>query len=289
MDELLTDLRAETAELNAMVRGLDPAAWELPTPAEGWAVRDQIAHLAWFDDAATAAATDPEGFRAVLPAVLARGDSAVDELAAAARTLTAAQVHAWFRAARTRSLEAFARLDAGARLPWYGPDMSAASFVTARLMETWAHGQDVADALGVVRVPTPRLRHVATLGVRAMPYGFAVRGLPVPARPVRVELTMPDGSPWAAGPEDADDLVSGPMLDFCLLVVQRRHLADTALRVRGETARAWTAVAQAFAGPPGRGRPPRGEDRPPFAGGGGLLAGGGVPPGGSPGVSPGRT
>ncbi|MGV9776904.1 TIGR03084 family metal-binding protein [Streptosporangium sp. NPDC003464] len=258
LGELLADLRAETAELDAMVRGLDPAAWELPTPAEGWAVRDQISHLAWFDDAATAAATDPDGFRATLPAFLGRGYSAVDEIAAASRSLAPGQVHDWFRAARARGLEAFARLDPGVRLPWYGPDMSAASFVTARLMETWAHGQDVADALGLARVPTARLRHVATLGVRAMPYGFAMRGLP-PAGPIRVELTMPDGSPWTAGPAGAADVVRGPVLDFCLLVVQRRHLDDTSLELRGEGARAWARVAQAFAGPPGKGRAPLGS------------------------------
>ncbi|WP_436762113.1 TIGR03084 family metal-binding protein [Streptosporangium sp. V21-05] len=258
MDELLADLRAETAEFDAMIEGLGPDEWELPTPAEGWAVRDQVGHLAWFDDAATVSADDPGAFRAALPAFLARGDSAVDELAAASRGLTAAQLHEWFREARARGLESFARLDAGARLPWYGPGMSAASFVTARLMETWAHGQDVADALGVTRVPTARLRHVATLGVRAMPYGFAVRGLEPPSRPVRVELAMPDGSPWEAGPPDAADVVRGSMVDFCLLVVRRRHLADTSLQVRGETARTWTAIAQAFAGPPGKGRAPLG-------------------------------
>ncbi|HUR03577.1 MAG TPA: maleylpyruvate isomerase family mycothiol-dependent enzyme, partial [Nonomuraea sp.] len=129
------------------------------------------------------------------------------------------------------------------------------SFVTARLMETWAHGQDVADTLGVTREPTRRLRHVAMIGVRAMPYGFAVRNLPLPERPVRVELTMPDGTPWTAGPEDAADTVRGLMLDFCLLVTQRVHRDDTTLQITGETARAWMETAQAFAGPPGKGRP----------------------------------
>ncbi|MEV8632496.1 TIGR03084 family metal-binding protein [Streptosporangium sp. NPDC051023] len=259
MGELVADLRAETEELDGVIRGLDPAAWELPTPAEGWAVRDQISHLAWFDDAATVAATDPEAFRAARHAFLDQGESAIDELAAASRGLTSALLHDWFRVARARSLEAFAGLASATRLPWYGPDMSAASFVTARLMETWAHGQDVADALGVVRIPTARLRHVANIGVRAMPYGFAVRGLAPPADPIRVELTLPDGSSWTAGPIGAANLVKGTALDFCLLVVQRRHLDDTFLEVRGETARAWADIAQAFAGPPGRGRRPLGS------------------------------
>ncbi|WP_424530636.1 TIGR03084 family metal-binding protein [Sphaerisporangium viridialbum] len=255
MSELINDLRAESAELTAMIRGLDAADWARPTPAEGWDVQDQISHLAWFDDAATTAATDPGGFRAALPALMARGDSAVDEIAAAARSLSPEQVLDWFATARARSLDAFEKLDPRVRLPWYGPDMSAASFVTARLMETWAHGQDVADALEVARVPTARLRHVALLGARAMPYGFAMRGMDPPADPVRVELTLPDGTPWSHGPEDAGDLVRGPALDFCLLVTQRCNLADTGLSVRGRTATAWMSVAQAFAGPPGGGRP----------------------------------
>lgn len=254
MSQLIADLRAETAELGALISPLDAIGWELPTPAEGWSVRDQIAHLAWFDDAATTALTDPDGFRAARAALLARGEGAVDELVVAARSLTAPQVLEWFGTARARMIDALCRTEGGARLPWYGPDMSAASFVTARLMETWAHGQDVADALGISRMPSPRLRHVANLGVRAMPYGFAIRGLPTPAVPVRVELELPDGTSWTSGPPQAPDVVRGSALDFCLLVTQRCHFDDTSLEVTGEAARAWMSVAQAFAGPAGKGR-----------------------------------
>ncbi|GII80588.1 hypothetical protein Sru01_55700 [Sphaerisporangium rufum] len=255
MPDLLADLRAEGDELLAVLEPLGPAEWERPTPAAGWAVRDQVSHLAWFDDAATTAATDPEGFRAALPAFAARGEGAVDEIAAAARGLSPGQVIDWFRAARARSLAALAAVDPRARLPWYGPDMSAASFATARIMETWAHGQDVADALEITRVPTDRLRHIALLGARALPYGFVVRGLEPPAAPVRVELTLPGGGRFEHGPAGAADLVRGTALDFCLLVTRRRHRDDTALEVRGATAEAWLSVAQVFAGPPGADRP----------------------------------
>ncbi|WP_084957844.1 TIGR03084 family metal-binding protein [Thermoactinospora rubra] len=251
--ELLKDLREETASLERLLAPLRPGQWELPTPAEGWAIRDQVGHLAWFDEAATRAVADPAGFRKTLPAV---AETFVDELAEQARSIPVEGVLEWFRRARATMLETFATLGPKDRVPWYGPDMSAASFVTARLMETWAHGEDVAGALGVARPPTARLRHVAALGVRAMPYGFAVRGLPVPTEPVRVELTMPDGSRWSAGPPDAADRVTGSMLDFCLLVTQRVHRDDTDLEAQGDTAVAWLGVAQAFAGPPGKGRPP---------------------------------
>ncbi|MFI6496472.1 TIGR03084 family metal-binding protein [Nonomuraea typhae] len=258
MRELVADLRAETASLQALLSPLEPAGWELPTPAQGWAIRDQISHLAYFDDAAVTAAADPAAFRAAAAAL-----TSADEPVERARSMTPADVHAWFGTARAALLATLSGLDARRRLPWYGPDMSAASFATARLMETWAHGHDVADALGVTREPAPRLRHVATIGVRALPYSFVVRGLAVPERPVRVELTMPGGGLWTAGPEGVPDVVRGPMLDFCLLVTQRAHRDDTALEVSGETAAAWTAIAQAFAGPPGRGRAPSGKARMP--------------------------
>jgi uncharacterized protein (TIGR03084 family) len=137
--------------------------------------------------------------------------------------------------------------------------MAVASSITARIMETWAHGQDIADALGVTRMPTTRLRHVCDLGVRTRGFAFAVRGEPAPEAPVRVELAAPDGATWAWGPEDAADRVTGAALDFALAVTQRRHLDDTGLAVAGDGARRWMAIAQAFAGPPGRGRPPTGR------------------------------
>lgn len=252
MAELLGDLRAETASFEALLQPLRDADWELATPAEGWAIRDQVSHLAWFDDAAARAVSDPEGFHAALA-----GFRSVDDLVLEARGMPPAELREWFRAARGRSLEAFAALDARDRVPWFGPPMSAASFVTARLMETWAHGQDVADALGVDREPTARLRHVAMIGFRARPYSFAVRGLPEPAEPVRVELAMPDGSTWTAGPPEAASVVRGPILGFCLVVTQRLHPSDAALELDGEPARAWMEIAQAFAGPPGKGRGPR--------------------------------
>ncbi|MFI6815170.1 TIGR03084 family metal-binding protein [Nonomuraea sp. NPDC050328] len=251
---LLADLRAETESLVEILRPLRAQDWETGTPAEGWTIRDQVAHLAWFDEAATRAVADPFGFRRSLASL---DPGFVDTVTEDSRTLLPHEVLEWFLRARATMLETFATLAPRDRVPWYGPDMSAASFVTARLMETWAHGQDVADAAGVTRRPTARLRHVATIGFRAMPYGFAVRGLPVPTDPVRVELTLPDGTLWAAGPADAADVVRGPALDFCLLVTQRVHRSDTALDVTGPTADAWMDVAQAFAGPPGPGRPPR--------------------------------
>jgi uncharacterized protein (TIGR03084 family) len=256
MAERTADLSAETAALRALLVGLGESGWRRATPAEGWTVADQITHLAWYDDVAVLAATEPDRFSAQLRSggEITRSP---DEVAERHRERSGAAVLDWFDAARSRLIETFAAMAPTARLPWYGPDMAPASSVTARLMETWAHGQDVADALGAVLEPTDRLRHVAHLGVRTAGFSFAVRGLPVPTDPVRVELVAPSGAEWAWGPADAGDRVSGPALDFCLLVTQRRHRDDVALDVVGPTAERWMSVAQAFAGEPGRGRQPR--------------------------------
>ena len=128
--------------------------------------------------------------------------------------------------------------------------MAVASSVTARIMETWAHGQDVADALGVGRPLTGRLRHVCDIGIRARPFSYRNRGLPPPETPLRVELVAPDGSSWEWGPPDAADRVTGTALDFALVVTQRRLAADSDLVVEGDDARTWMGFAQAFAGNP---------------------------------------
>ena len=162
---LLADLAAETAVLDSLVARLDEARWRAPTPAPGWSIHDQVTHLAYFDETAAQAAADPDGFRAGAAELILLGDTFPDEIARRHAALPPAGALAWFRRARAGYLATFRGLDPRQRLPWYGPDMSAASSVTARLMETWAHGQDIADTLGVWRPPSARLRHVAHLGV----------------------------------------------------------------------------------------------------------------------------
>lgn len=254
MSGLVGDLAAETEAIRELVAGLDAAGWQTPTPAAGWSVADQVSHLAFFDDAAVIAATDADRFAAELGSPALSGELSADALAEQYRALSAAELLAWFDASRARLIGVFSDLDPGVRLPWFGPAMSAASAVTARIMETWAHGQDVADALGVTRPATRRLKHVAYLGVRARPYSYAVRGLAAPVEPIRIELVAPDGELWAWGEATATHRVTGPALDFCLLVTQRRHRDDLAIEAEGAVAGQWLEIAQAFAGPPGTGR-----------------------------------
>ncbi|MBZ4017142.1 TIGR03084 family metal-binding protein [Streptomyces purpurogeneiscleroticus] len=260
---VLADLRAEGQALDALVEPLTADRWAVPTPAAGWTIAHQIAHLAWTDQQALRAATDPDGFRRAVEAALASPDTFVDEGAEEGARRPPAELLAHWRAGRDALHDALAAYTGG-RLPWFGPPMSITSMATARLMETWAHGQDVADALGVVREPTARLRHVAHIGVRARNFAYLAHGLTPPEEEFRVELRAPgpDGGVWAYGPEDAAQRVTGDALGFCLLVTQRAHRDDVDVRAEGAEAERWLGIAQAFAGPPGPGRGPRSAAAP---------------------------
>jgi uncharacterized protein (TIGR03084 family) len=252
---LLTDLDAEERALDRIVADLDAKGWDRATPAAGWDVRDTIAHLAVAEDLAVTALVDEAEFAARRAALLEDPGATEAELTERGRQMAPTEVLEWWRGARGRTLEALGTREARERIAWVTGPMSAMSFATSRLMETWAHGQDVADGLGVPSVPTPRLRHVAELGVRTRGYSFSVRDHPSPNTDVHANLDAPDGSFWSWGTSD-DDVVRGPARDFCLVVTQRRHPSDTALEVTGDVAQAWIAIAQAFAGPPTDQRPP---------------------------------
>lgn len=246
MTALLGDLAAEHADLDALVADRDLT---VPSAAAGWSVGDCLGHLWFFDREATTALVDPATFLQHLHTVAADPDGYMAAHLDEARALGTA-LPATARVARATLLDALGAADPASKVAWYGPPMSPASFATARLMEYWAHGQDVADGLGVTRTPTSRLRHICHLGIRTRGFSFAVHGLDVPAVDVRVELAGPDGDRWEWGDPGAADRVSGSALDFALVVTQRRLADGTALVIEGESARAWMNVAQAFAGTP---------------------------------------
>jgi uncharacterized protein (TIGR03084 family) len=261
LDDLLDDLRAEGDRLWALVSGLDDSAdggWRTPTPAPGWTVATQVAHLLWTDEVAVVAATDKVRWDELVLAALEDPTGYVDTCAHEVARLAPPALLARWGAAREALGRTLREYPEGQKMPWFGPPMSAASMATARFMETWAHGLDVHEALGVAPEPTDRVRHVAHLGVRTRGYAFGVHGLEPPAEEFRVQLVAPSGETWAWGPEDAAQSVTGSAYDFCLLATRRVHRDDTDLVAVGADADRWLDVVQAFAGPPGEGRKPRG-------------------------------
>jgi len=259
LDLVLADLGAEWAQLDALVAELpdDETGWRRPTPAAGWDVAHQVAHLAWTDEVALKAATDKQAWDASVMEAIADPDGYVDTAAAEGAAAAGAEILARWRASRRALADTLRDYPAGERIPWYGPPMSPTSMATARFMETWAHARDVADALGVRFEPADRVRHVAHLGIRTRGFAFANQGLAAPADPIHVSLVLPGGGLHEDGPADAEQSVRGSAYDFALLVTQRVHRADTDLVATGPDADRWLDIAQAFAGPAGTGREPR--------------------------------
>ena len=251
---MVADLRAESDELDALVADLPPGRWAEPTPAPGWTIAHQIAHLLWTDRVAVTAVTDEAAFAALLEEAAKDPTGFVDAGAEELAATPPDRLLADWRQTRARLHDELLDVADGRKLPWFGPPMSAPSMATARLMETWAHGLDVADALGVRRPATARLRSIAHIGVRTRDFAFAVNGRRPPAEPFRVELRAPDGDTWTWGPNNATQRVTGSAEDFCMLVTQRRPQSDLDVTAAGADAEEWLGIAQAFAGPPGPGR-----------------------------------
>ena len=260
---VLADLAAEGDVLEALVADLDDSGWRTPTPAAGWDVASQVAHLAWTDEVAVAAATDKQAWDAVVMRAIDDPEGFVDTEAISGGQVEPASLLARWRDGRAALQSVLHACPEGTKLPWFGPPMSPISMATARFMETWAHTLDVAEGLGRELAPSDRVRHVAHLGVRTRNFAFGVNGLEPPAEEFRIELTAPSGELWEWGPAGAAQAVRGSAYDFCLRVTQRRHRDDLDLVATGPDADRWLDVAQAFAGAAGPGRPPSSSPQPP--------------------------
>ncbi len=250
LNEMIADLESEQDSLDQIVADLDEASWKLATDSPGWSIADQISHLQFFDERASLAMNDPDAFAVDRRLIIS---SAPQDLSVElGRQVSAGELLDAWRHSRRALIDAAMKVDPTVRVPWYGPSMAVKSFLTARLMECWAHGEDIAQAVGALRKPSARLKHVAHIGVGARVFSLMINQLPEDSRSIRVELTAPDGELWTWGDESSEQRVLGDALDFCLVVTQRRALPDSQLTVLGDSATRWMQIAQAFAGAPTR-------------------------------------
>lgn len=253
MFQEVDDLKAEGAALHSLLATLDAHDWERPTPFKQWTPWDVVAHLHLSDQWAVAALQGRDAFtQSITPLLLAMNarTSMRDYTRSHFRALPGAAILDSWQQCFDDLNSRLAAVDPKARLAWFGPDMGARSFVTARYMETWAHGQDIYDLLGRPRVYTDSIRAIATLGVKTYGFTFNNRRQPVPSPEPYVRLTAPSGAIWEWNPPSDTDRIEGLASEFCHVVTQGRNIADTALTVTGEPARQWMAIAQCFAGPP---------------------------------------
>jgi len=247
------DFRDESEALYATLAPLSDADFARPTQFKSWTIGDVVSHLHVWNWAADLALADPDRFaefRSKLLGEIGKGrrirDAETDWLDDAGNRERLEQWRALYLAMTERFLAA----DPKKRVAWAGPDMSVRSSITARLMETWAHSQEVYDALGRECVHSDRIKNIADLGVRTFAWAYGNRGRPVPTEVPYVRLTAPSGAVWEWNEPGAASRVEGPAVDFCKVVTQTRNVADTDLRVSGPVAQDWMTIVQCFAGPP---------------------------------------
>jgi uncharacterized protein (TIGR03084 family) len=247
------DFRAECDELYAVLVAAPAAAWRMPTQFKGWTFDDILGHLNFSDYAAAVAARSREEVHALfhdVHAARAAGISFADYTRRWLQGCAGPDLLARWREQYGQLAATFEKFAPEQRLAWAGPDMSARSFMSARQMETWAHGQAVYDTLGLERVEHDRLRNIAVMGVNTFGWSFKVHQREVPAEQPCVRLTSPSGATWEWNEAKASSRIEGSAVDFCRVVTQTRNVRDTALIVIGDSAVQWMEIAQCFAGPP---------------------------------------
>lgn len=250
------DLEAENEAIDEIVAGLDATQWKSPTPAPGWTIKHQVAHLSSIARIAGIAASDPELFRKVSSGADKNFDAAVEALLTPYLDASPAELLTRWRTERAGAFRALAALPPDRMVPWVARSIPAGVLACAGIMELFAHGQDIADAIGVRREYTDRIGHLVWFATRNRDFGYQARNLTPPDEEFRFELTAPSGVLWEFGPADAVNRITGPAVDFCMLVTRRRHRADLSLHATGEQADYWMDIAQAYRGSPGEGRVP---------------------------------
>ncbi len=247
------DFRAESHALATVLTPLNDADFDAVTQFKGWTVNDVLGHLHMFNVAADLTLKDGNLFTAFFAKIaegLSQGKTLLETQYPFLDGLKGkALFEAWQQGAE-QTADNYAQADPKARLKWAGPDMSARSSITARQMETWAHGHEVFDLLGVERVDSDRIKNIVHLGIGTFGWTFINRSLPVPDPAPWVHLDAPSGAVWDWNEQQSDNSVTGSAVEFAQVVAQVRNIADTSLVTRGEIAKDWMEVAQCFAGPP---------------------------------------
>jgi len=246
------DFKDESKALYALVEGQPDEALTQPTQFKGWSSNDVIGHLHMWNWAADLSLRDGDAFMAFFAEVASamEGKGLRDFERNWLDGLAGRDLLETWRAFYIEAADRFAAADPKLRVKWAGPDMSVRSSITARLMETWAHGQAVYDMMGVMREDKDRIKNIAILGMNTFSWTFINRKLGVPEPVPYVRLTAPSGAIWEWNDAGCDNRVEGQATEFCQVVTQTRNIADTRLQISGDIARQWMAIAQCFAGPP---------------------------------------
>lgn len=242
------EFRAESNALHKLLQGIPSDRFLEPTQFKNWTLRDVLEHLHFWNQMAAYQLTDESGLVSTLQQI-GRFDGGMRAYEAKHFSgVPADDLFAIWWQGVNETADLFATCDPKARLKWAGPDMSARSSITARLMETWAHGQEVYDHLGVVRQNEDRIQNIVVLGVNTYGWTYKTRGETPPGPMPHLQLTAPSGTIWIYGEASETSSIKGAAEEFCQVVTQTRNIADTGLKLTGPVAEDWMSKAQCFAG-----------------------------------------
>ncbi len=246
------DFLEESEALYTLLAPLDDTAFEARTLFKHWTINNILRHLHVWNIAADLSLTDETAFAEMLRSIMngSKGLRFTEVEAHYLNGLSGGQLlSVWIDTVRATAAH-FSAADPKMRLKWVGPDMSALSSISARLMESWAHAQAIYDALGIVRVDTDRIGNIVRLGINTYGWTFKNRKEIAPEPIPYVRLTAPSGAVWEYGEALNAERIQGEATDFCQVVTQTRNIADTSLQIEGVNAERWMRIAQCFAGPP---------------------------------------
>ncbi len=253
MKQLAKDFFEESEALYHLLTSIEEDHYDLRTLFNDWTIDHVLGHIHLGNLASELSLTDGDGFQEFSASLLAWLGAAKPLRAFEDNRLNGLKGKALlgkWREDYQGLAKQFESVDPKQRLPWIGVDMSARSNLTARLMETWAHGQEIFDVLGVVRENQDRIKNIAVLGIKTLGWTLMSRGMEVPKDKPYVKLESPEGELWEWNDPSDDNMIYGSAEQFCQVVTQVRNVGDTSLKVVGETAEKWMANAQCFAGPP---------------------------------------
>lgn len=247
------DLETEGDELYKLLKDMDTGYWTQTSTFKAWTVWDVVAHLHFADHMALTSLRSADEFRALMDDMRRSSMNAHTSewlKGDGDHAPTGPQLLERWRSMFLELCAALRSADPDERFVWAGPGMKARMFATARQMETWAHGWEIYDLMGLPRTQTDRLKNIAEIGVRTFGWTFANRELEIPDEAPYIALVAPSGALWTWNNETSAHSVKGDAVEFCQVVTQVRNIADTRLEVTGDNAVAWMRIAQCFAGPP---------------------------------------
>ncbi|HJL79776.1 MAG: maleylpyruvate isomerase family mycothiol-dependent enzyme [Gammaproteobacteria bacterium] len=256
MEKIISSIENETRAIESLIDGLDDLTWKSKTSFKSWSPEIIISHLLYFDRMTIHSLNDPVKFNeeasflfqtfSKVTDSLSRAESVRDRLSINDQSK---MIDAW-KTSNHEMANLFLTVGPDRRCQWFGPDMSARMFMTARYMESWAHAQAIYDLIDQSRIYSDDIEHIVQIGIKTFKWSFRNRKLDVPEVFPFIELEAPSGKKWSFNDRNQNESVTGKASDFCHVVTQNRNIQDTDLEVNGKISEHWMSIAQCFAGEP---------------------------------------